>query len=126
MRSNTLEQRRRRARRQKKQFGMPLSRAVWINGEIVCATLSRQGIYGEVENSKNFLRLPPVPLPELLLATTAISRLNKVTEERSSGPYTIHTTVADRGIAALFAIEHFYDDPVALLDACGFTIIDDD
>jgi hypothetical protein len=98
---------------------MPVERA----REIVSACLrNAMGRMGLGEDSP----LPDCSLEEMLIANRILSGPAGESEEKTnpdgSKSYSIAMTVADRGIAAAFALENFGGDPRALLEALGFTM----
>lgn len=88
---------------------MSLERAIEINRGIQASTMARL-VHGEHKP------LPKCSLEELCAATRI------VTAHRQTGGSGVGMTTDPRGIAAMYAFEHFGCDPHNLLSALGFHI----
>lgn len=97
---------------------MPIDRAKQIVGECVQASLYRLGIVDEAHD------FPDYELEEILEAN---KRLAGYTEPSESGKGETHFMVVDpRGLAAMYALKHFQNSPIALLESLGYQLSSED
>jgi hypothetical protein len=103
---------------------MPLELASKIVDQCTSEALGRLGF----EDYKDAKLPEGVSLEELLIANRVVSEANNYVAEQakiSKGSYKIQSTVADRGIAAAYALENF-GGVYGLIEALGFSVGEDE
>lgn len=97
--------------------------ALKITGELVFAYLATMGIPGFRAPDLDVLR--PLSLADMLRANERVEEINKQAQAAASSGarYTIHSVVADRGIAAIYTALHH--DPCEQGDVEPLVMLDD-
>lgn len=103
--------------------------ALKITGELTFAFIATMGIPGMRGPDLDVLR--PLSLSDMLRANDHVEAINErtLTAPADGQPRTIHTVVADRGIAAIYAALHHQPseqgevEPLVLLDGRALCLI---
>lgn len=96
---------------------MTIELAKQIVGQCVAASLYRLGITDQLAE------IPDCELEELLVANRLMAGYTETNEDSSTS---IFTRVDPRGLAAMYALKHYQNDPRALLEALGYRLSDDE
>lgn len=98
--------------------GLTFDESLSVLGDVFLHCLARQGLSpnGDVD-------LPEVPLSVMLSICNASKDLSIV---HSDGSSTHRHSVADRGVAACYALKAWWNNPEELLNAVGYSIEDDE
>lgn len=98
--------------------GLTFDESLSVLGAVFLHCLGKQGL-----NPNGEVDLPNVPLSVMLSICNASRELSIV---HSDGSSTHRYSVADRGIAACYALKNFWNDPEDLLNAVGYSLSDSD
>ena len=98
--------------------GLTYEESLGVLGDVFLHCLGKQGL-----NPQGNVDLPEVPLAVMLSICNASRDFSVV---HPDGSCTYRQTVADRGVAACYALKAWWNSPEELLNALGYTLSDSD